>query len=293
MQVIPDVINANKHIPFQSPALPMKKMISLLQKMEDIVHDLDTGYLVNPALDIDLLLDYTRQFYAEARQLKGGSIPGVGSNENAIADAAASHTPSDKGTRSPMPAQEEQLDLTYLSKRNEAIPTTNHVDDHPLETIHKEEPSFQFAVDAPKKTSPEMAQPETMKEAEPIAPPLPTPKVTPPVQSAPLPVRSGKSDELFSFSETRELSDKLRLSKLDDLSKGMGINERFLTINELFNGNHEAFDHALRHLNQLANFAEARNWIENSLIEPYGWLDEKKKKKAQVFIQLVQRKYLN
>lgn len=293
MQVLPDVITANKHIPFQSPALPMKKMISLLQKMEDIVHDLDAGYLVNPALDIDLLLDYTRQFYAEVRQLNAGSLPGAGSTENAIADAEASHTTPDRGTRSPRPAHEEQLDLTYLSKRTEAISVTNHLADHPLETIKKEEPSFQLAVEASQITSLEIAQPETIKETEPLAQTPPAPAGTPPVQPVPLPVRSGKSDELFSFSETRELSDKLRLSKLDDLSKGMGINERFLTINELFNGNHEAFDHALRHLNQLSDFAEARIWIENSLIEPYGWLDEKKKKKAQVFIQLVQRKYLN
>jgi len=96
---------------------------------------------------------------------------------------------------------------------------------------------------------------------------------------------------LFAIQESRDLSDKLRLSRVDDLSRAMGINERFLTINELFGGDHEAFDHALRTLNSMTSFQDARDFLEREIIGRYGWLDERRQKKALVFIQLVQRRY--
>lgn len=100
------------------------------------------------------------------------------------------------------------------------------------------------------------------------------------------------TDVLFEVQQSKDLSDKLRFSKIDDLSKSMGINERFLTINELFGGDHEGFDTSLRDLNTVPSFEAARTYIETNLVPKYNWLDTGKQKKALVFIQLVYRRFV-
>ena len=92
-------------------------------------------------------------------------------------------------------------------------------------------------------------------------------------------------------SETNELSDRLGDSPISDLTKAMGINERMLTVNELFDGDNAAFKQSLSALNEMSSYNEAKSYISNQLIEKYNWVSPKKRKKAKVFIKLVKRRF--
>lgn len=99
------------------------------------------------------------------------------------------------------------------------------------------------------------------------------------------------ADILDYGSDSNELSDRLSERPISDLTKAMGINERMLTVNELFDGDNSAFKAALSALNGLDSYEAAKSYISTQLIEKYNWVSPKKRKKAKVFIKLVKRRF--
>lgn len=143
--------------------------------------------------------------------------------------------------------------------------------------------------------------PDSLKEytaPSPSQKPAPTPKPEPIVEHVaptptPKPIVVEKEHEvLFEQKEAKELSEKLSEMPIRDLKKAMGLNEKILTINELFGGDNKAFDKALGDLNGLSTFAEAKNYMSENLAAKYDWSSKEKKKKAQIFIKLVKRRYV-
>lgn len=98
--------------------------------------------------------------------------------------------------------------------------------------------------------------------------------------------------ELFSFSSSAELSDKLANSPIKDLTKAMGINEKIFTVNELFGNDQAELDNILLALNGLDNFEEAKSLLARSVAVKHNWTDSDNFKKAKNFIRLVRRRYL-
>jgi len=99
-------------------------------------------------------------------------------------------------------------------------------------------------------------------------------------------------DDLFLFKEATDLSQKLSATPLKDLNKALGLNEKFLYINELFGGDVAKFQAAIKVLNDEKGFDSARSYIESELIETYSWTKKIKKPIAKDFIKLVRRRYL-
>ncbi len=97
--------------------------------------------------------------------------------------------------------------------------------------------------------------------------------------------------ELFNFEEISDLSQKLSSAPITDIRSSMGLNERVLTINELFGGNAMAFDKTIKNLNGLNSFEEAKNYLAETVIPEYNWNDESKLKKARVLLKLIRRRY--
>jgi len=145
--------------------------------------------------------------------------------------------------------------------------------------------------------------PDSIKEY--ATPPVKTVKVAP-EPAAPTPVRAtetktsssstlSKSEYEVLFDdekESKELSDKLSSMPIKDLAKGMGLNEKILTINELFDGDHRVFDETVSTLNGLSSFDDAKAYLAANIAEKYAWATREKKKKAQIFIKLIKRRYL-
>jgi hypothetical protein len=86
-----------------------------------------------------------------------------------------------------------------------------------------------------------------------------------------------------------ELADRLQDTPVKDLKKAIGINDRYLYINELFNGNEAMFERTLKTLNGFSILPEAEFWIQRELKLKMGWKEENPL--VQQFIQLVKRRF--
>jgi len=128
------------------------------------------------------------------------------------------------------------------------------------------------------------------KHTAPPVSPAPTPTYQADTQPESVPVESDDYEELFEVPAAKELSDRLSATPIRDLTKAISINEKILTCNELFKKDKSRFDDALKTLNGFSSFTEARPYLA-SLASEYGWDKKNSKKKAQIFIKLVRRRY--
>jgi len=87
-----------------------------------------------------------------------------------------------------------------------------------------------------------------------------------------------------------EVGHKLTDSPIRDLKKGIGVNDRYLFISELFRGDEVMYERSIKTINGFRIFAEAEYWIERELKVKLGW--EEDKPSTQHFYQLVKRRFL-
>lgn len=124
----------------------------------------------------------------------------------------------------------------------------------------------------------------------------PKPQQTPvPPPEAPLPpepkAKEVHSDVIPRSDEHAEtLADKLSYSRIDDLTVAIGLNQKFQFINELFNGDAEAYKSTINKLNKLENAGEARKLVQTELMQTYQWDEEDQV--TSTFLGLVERRYL-
>ena len=86
-----------------------------------------------------------------------------------------------------------------------------------------------------------------------------------------------------------EISQHLQETSIKDLRKAIGINDKYLFINELFGGDEKLFENSIKTINQFNIFAEADFWIKKELIAIKKWnLDLPV---VQQFMLLVKRRF--
>jgi hypothetical protein len=106
-------------------------------------------------------------------------------------------------------------------------------------------------------------------------------------------------NELLGIRDA-SLNDKLKEEKVEvghvvaehpikDLKKAIGINDRYVFINELFRGDEVMYERSLKTINAFRIFAEAEYWIERELKVKLGW--EEHKETTRHFYQLIKRRF--
>lgn len=68
-----------------------------------------------------------------------------------------------------------------------------------------------------------------------------------------------------------ELSESLTATPIKDLRKAIGVNDRFLFINELFRGDEAMYERSIKTIQGFSIFAEAEYWIRRELKLKLGW----------------------
>ena len=86
-----------------------------------------------------------------------------------------------------------------------------------------------------------------------------------------------------------ELSAKLSDAPVKDLKKAIGVNERFLFINELFRGDEVMYERSIKTINSFTIWPEAEYWVKRELKTKLGWKDSNET--VQHFDQLVKRRF--
>lgn len=94
------------------------------------------------------------------------------------------------------------------------------------------------------------------------------------------------NETLAKNMPTKDLSSKLQSKPLGDIGKAIGINDRFLFIKELFDGDSKKFDETINVLNNAPNFNEAFNYLS----ENFSWnMDDPS---VQKLLELARRKLI-
>ena len=86
-----------------------------------------------------------------------------------------------------------------------------------------------------------------------------------------------------------ELSHSLQDVAIKDLRKGIGVNDRFLFINELFRGDEVMYERSIKTINGFTIFPEAEYWIKRELKLKLAWNEGNPVVKQ--FDQLVRRRF--
>ena len=86
-----------------------------------------------------------------------------------------------------------------------------------------------------------------------------------------------------------ELAHVLKDTPIKDLRKGIGINDKFLFVNELFRGDEAMYERSIKTINGFHILPEAEYWINRELKVKLGWNDNKDT--VQHFYHLVRRRF--
>lgn len=86
-----------------------------------------------------------------------------------------------------------------------------------------------------------------------------------------------------------ELSHKLTEVAIKDLRKAIGINDRYLFINDLFRGDEAMYERSIKTINSFTILPEAEYWIKRELKTKLGWTDADNT--VIHFDQLVKRRF--
>jgi len=86
-----------------------------------------------------------------------------------------------------------------------------------------------------------------------------------------------------------EVMHALKDTPIRDLRKAIGINDRFVFINELFRGDEPMYERSIKTINSFNIYPEAEYWMNRELKIKLGWDDTRETVKH--FYQLVKRRF--
>lgn len=89
--------------------------------------------------------------------------------------------------------------------------------------------------------------------------------------------------------EKTELSQSLTHAPIKDLKKAIGVNDRYLFMNELFRGDEAMYERSIKTIQNFSIYAEAEFWIRRELKTKLGWLDSDPVVKQ--FNELIRRRF--
>jgi hypothetical protein len=106
--------------------------------------------------------------------------------------------------------------------------------------------------------------------------------------------------DMFNTTEDASLNDALKEEKTEvatilkgapvkDLKKAIGINDRYVFINELFRGDEDMYERSIKTINAFNIYPEAEYWIQRELKIKLGW--EEQSETVQNFNQLIKRRF--
>jgi len=86
-----------------------------------------------------------------------------------------------------------------------------------------------------------------------------------------------------------EVATVLQAAPVRDLKKAVGINDRYLFVNELFRGDESMYERSMKTINGFSIYPEAQYWIERELKVKMGW--DEGCETVKLFDQLVRRRF--
>lgn len=87
------------------------------------------------------------------------------------------------------------------------------------------------------------------------------------------------------------IAEKHQRKAISDLKQSIGINEKFLFINQLFRGDAQVYDASINFLNNCGSIDAAKNYIHQNLQAKYDW--DTSQQPVRLLLDLVERRFLS
>ncbi|HXB08105.1 MAG TPA: hypothetical protein VNW04_13335 [Puia sp.] len=112
--------------------------------------------------------------------------------------------------------------------------------------------------------------------------------------------RSREVNDVIALNGSASLNDKLKSEVTDlksalndtpvrDLKKAIGVNDRYVFINQLFRGDEVMYERSIKTINGFRILPEAEYWMERELKVKLGW--DENRETTRHFYQLVKRRF--
>jgi len=220
-----------------------------MEKKEQPVHQIDK----------DLLLEKTRALYEQMMALEDTrreeKTPGP-------EPAAEEGVPADEKITETM-TEEKEIVAEWQTDESQKVPEAQ-----PEETVPEpeEEPETEEIPVTEEKATEQVAEEEPVERTEEPAEP---PKTTLDLFSVAPPETLG---DTLSSTEKPAVADRLQMSGINDLREAIGINDKFLFINELFNGDLERYNKVINELNGFSGLSGAQTYLTELQVQ-YQWAE--------------------
>ncbi|MEN8224684.1 MAG: hypothetical protein ABFS05_04915 [Bacteroidota bacterium] len=218
--------------------------IKRLKKKPDKIHE----------IDIDMLAEKLKDLYSLVFELETGKAIEEIHDERPVAEPErkAEPEPESEPEPTPEPVIEQELQTeTEVKKEPQAEPEVKQTPQ--AEPVMEKEPEV-------------LSEPETHDEPAPES--VPEPKTT-----ADLFTGATTIADTFQNEEDKSIAARVVPAAVKDLKMAIGINDKFLFINELFKGNPGEYNDALEQLNTAGAMTEAEASI-NTFRTKYDWSDQ-------------------
>jgi len=100
---------------------------------------------------------------------------------------------------------------------------------------------------------------------------------------------AGMLNEKLQTKEKQTLADKLSKSGGKSIMKMLTLNQRFMFVNELFNGNQDQFLSAIEQIDNMDNHKEASSHVKKSLADKYNW--DMETEEVEEFMELIDKRF--
>ncbi|HET8573820.1 MAG TPA: hypothetical protein VFL76_08100 [Edaphocola sp.] len=255
---------------------------------------------INSKIDQDLLLDYTRRFYehisaisfetAEHSNADKASIAKQQKVKNDIDEQSVTEMTVNTDMENTVPEEttEEPVKVIPAGENNaEAdikIPFTDDLPGHgetpeeaPIsdeerleESLMLQSRNISFEPPHPAEETPLFLSGgiEEDQAEENVLPPQDIPVEEPASQ------QKDEGPALADYAKIFNFPTAIPTATTADIRKNIGINDKYLFLNELFNSDKSAYEKALDHINKTAQYADAVDWVKDHPAITYKWHDD-------------------
>lgn len=219
-------------------------IIDTLESILSIVSNINTSEGVIPQIDIDLLQERIRKLYQEVHYLdeenqkwKDDAIPKIKEVKKAETTVISKEIQKE--------ATEENKTIKTSKANDVDILTTDILEEKiPKEEIPKEELVSKEKIKGDKIIQEKTIEPKLFNDNISVAEKLNVGE-------------KSINDQISEKSEDDELNNKMNLSPISNLKTAIGINDKFMFVNELFNGDMKSYDLFIYKINDMEVAREA------------------------------------
>ncbi len=261
--------------------------------LEDIVekaHHINNHPEKELCLEIDLVMEDLRSLYRQYADMKkacleqhvrhGSEIPPPPpTRDEPGLPPPAPEPPMEEPTVTPPPAEET----------HEAPPAPVPAEPEPPEAPHAPEPPKTPPAEETPSPRPPITQSEPLPESNLQKVPG---KATRSIGEQFPAENNSLHQRISTMKEDRSIGERMQQHPISNIKDAIGVNEKFLFINELFNGNIQAYHEAIATLNSMNSVQAAFDHL-NELNKDNKWDAERSAATIEKLANFVQRRYMN